>query len=196
MAVVTYSDVLQAQNILKGVVHDTPVLTSQFVNSKSAAQIFFKCENFQRVGAFKFRGAYNAIARMKQTEPQRPVIALSSGNHAQGVALSCRLRGLQAIIVMPVPVNPLKLSAVQGYGATVHQAATREEADLMVHDLRVQTNGRFVHAFNDPHVIAGQGTATLELLDSYPDLDVILGPVGEEASFPEHVWPLTVEIPP
>ena len=178
MAVVTYSDVLQAQTILRGVAHCTPVLTSQYLNSKSAARIFLKCENFQRVGAFKFRGAYNAIARMEQTEPPRPVIALSSGNHAQGVALSCRLLGLQAIIVMPAPVNPLKLSAVQGYGATVHQAATREEGDLMAHNLMVQTNGRFVHAFNDPLVIAGQGTATLELLDSYPDLDVILGPVG------------------
>ncbi len=178
MADMTYSDVLQAQNILKGVVHRTPVLTSQYVNSSSAATIFLKCENFQRVGAFKFRGAYNAIARIKQTEAGRPVIALSSGNHAQGVALSCRLRGLQAIIVMPVPVNPLKLSAVQGYGATVHQAASGDEGEQMVHDLMEQTNGRFVHAFNDPHVIAGQGTATLELLDSQPDLDVILGPVG------------------
>jgi threonine dehydratase len=111
-------------------------------------------------------------------DTQVPIIALSSGNHAQGVALSCRLHGLRAIIVMPMPLNPFKLAAVQGYGATVHQVGTREEGERMVHDLMVQTSGRFVHAFNDPHVIAGQGTATLEILEAHPDLDVLLAPVG------------------
>jgi len=178
MALVTYSDVLQAQNILKGVVHRTPVLTSHYFNSRSNARVFLKCENFQRVGAFKFRGAYHAITRLELPDTQVPIIALSSGNHAQGVALSCRLHGLQAIIVMPMPLNPFKLAAVQGYGATVHQVGTREEGDRLVHDLMVQTNGRFVHAFNDPHVIAGQGTATLEILEAHPDLDVLLAPVG------------------
>ena len=176
MALVTYSDVLQAQNILKGVVHRTPVLTSHYFNSRSNARVFLKCENFQRVGAFKFRGAYHAITRLELPDTQVPIIALSSGNHAQGVALSCRLHGLQAIIVMPMPLNPFKLAAVQGYGATVHQVGTREEGDRLVHDLMVQTNGRFVHAFNDPHVIAGQGTATLEILEAHPDLDVLLAP--------------------
>jgi threonine dehydratase len=178
MAVVTYSEVLQAQNILKGVVHCTPVLTSHYLNSKSDGSIFLKCENFQRVGAFKFRGAYHAITRLVLADTQIPIIALSSGNHAQGVALSCQLHGLQAILVMPAPLNPLKLAAVQGYGATVHQVATPLEGERMVHDLMVQTNGRFVHAFNDPHVIAGQGTATLEFLESHPELDVLLAPVG------------------
>ena len=178
MTVVTYSDVLQAQNILKGVVHCTPVLTSHYLNSKSDASIFLKCENFQRVGAFKFRGAYHAITRLELSDTKIPIIALSSGNHAQGVALSCRLHGLQAIIVMPEPLNPFKLAAVQGYGATVHQVATGEEGERMVQNNMVQTQGRFVHAFNDPHVIAGQGTATLEFLESHPDLDVLLAPVG------------------
>ena len=178
MAVVTYSDVLQAQNILKGVVHGTPVLTSQYLNSKSDARIFLKCENFQRVGAFKFRGAYHAVTRLGLSDSRIPIIALSSGNHAQGVALSGRLHGLQAIIVMPEPLNPFKLAAVQGYGGTVHQVATRLEGEQRIHDLLEQTRGRFIHAFNDPDVIAGQGTATLEFLDSHPDLDVLLAPVG------------------
>jgi len=178
MGVVTYSDVLQAQSILKGVVRRTPVLTSHFLNSTSDARIFLKCENFQRVGAFKFRGAYYAVTRLELPDNQVPIIALSSGNHAQGVALSCQLHRLHAILVMPVPLNPFKLAAVQGYGATVHQVATRLEGEQMIHDLMVQTHGRFVHAFNDPHVIAGQGTATLELLESHPDLDVLLAPIG------------------
>jgi threonine dehydratase len=178
MGLVTYSDVLQAQRILQGVVHCTPVLTSRYLNSKANAKILLKCENFQRIGAFKFRGAYHAITRLGLSPSQIPVVALSSGNHAQAVALSCRLHGLKAILVMPVPLNPLKLAAVKGYGGTVHQVSSRLEGEQVVQDLLRETRGRFVHAFNDPYVIAGQGTAAMELLESHPDLDVILAPIG------------------
>ena len=178
MTVVTYSDVLQARRILKGVVKDTPVLTSRYLNAAANASVFLKCENFQRVGAFKFRGAYHAVSRLELSDKEVPIIAHSSGNHAQGVALACQIHGLQAIIVMPAPLNPFKLEAVKGYGATVHQVATPHEADRMVQDLMRQTHGRFIHAFNDPHVIAGQGTATLEFLEAHPDLEVLLAPVG------------------
>ena len=178
MTEVTFSDVLQAQRTLKGVGFCTPVFTSRYLNSASDASIFLKCENFQRVGAFKFRGAYNAVTRLELRDSRVPIITLSSGNHAQGVALACQLHDLPAIIVMPEPINPLKRVAVEGYGATVHQVATRREAEEMVQKLVAKTKGRFVHAFNDPHVIAGQGTSTLEFLQSHSDLEVLLAPVG------------------
>ena len=158
--------------------HVTPVLTSRQLNELSRAQVFVKCENFQRVGAFKIRGAYNAIASLPPDRRHRPIVTLSSGNHAQGVALACRLLGLEAHIVMPLPVNPLKRDAVVGYGATVHEAAGRQEADHLLEEVLARHDGIYIHAFNDPKVIAGQGTAMLELLGAVPDLEVILAPIG------------------
>ena len=178
MASIKFSDVEQAQAILKGLAHDTPVLNSRFLNSMSGATVYLKCENFQRTGAFKFRGAYHAVARLDPQQRSRPVMTLSSGNHAQGVALACQLQGLEAHIVMPEPMNPLKLAAVQGYGGIVHHVATPLEGEQRAEELMAQMNGRFIHAFNDPHVIAGQGTATLEFLETQPDLDILLAPVG------------------
>lgn len=178
MAVVAFSDVLQAQRVLKGIVHHTPVLPSHYLDSTSDARIFLKCENFQRTGAFKFRGAYHAVTRLDFHHQKTPIIALSSGNHAQGVALACRMHKIEAHIVMPRPINPLKLAAVEGYGATLHQVPTSREGEGLARDLVTQMHGRFIHAFNDPHVIAGQGTATLEFLETHPDLEVLLGPVG------------------
>ena len=173
-----FSDIQQAQAILKGVAHVTPIVTSRFLNHASGATVFLKCENFQRVGAFKFRGAYHAVARLDQTKKTGPVIALSSGNHAQGVALASRLHGLKAHIVMPEPINRLKLEAVQGYGATVHISGNRAQAEKDLRRLVEELKGHFIHAFNDPFVIAGQGTAALEFLDSCQDLHVLLAPVG------------------
>jgi threonine dehydratase len=178
MSEVTFSDVQRAATRLQGVAHVTPVFTSHQLNDAAGAVVFLKCENFQRVGAFKFRGAYNTIAALSSERNAQPVITLSSGNHAQGVALACRLLNRKAHVVMPHPINALKRAAVVGYGATVHEAATRQQGERMLEELLAETAGVHVHAFNDPLVIAGQGTATLEFLSAVPDLDVVLGPIG------------------
>ena len=160
---------------MKGVAWETPIQTSRRLDDHSQATVFLKCENFQRVGAFKFRGAYNAVA---QRHSSKPVVALSSGNHAQGIALACRLLGKEAHLVMPEPVNPIKRAAVQEYGGIVHVPPDPHDADSFSRDLVQALQGEWVEAFNDPDVIAGQGTAALELLGHVPDLDVLLGPIG------------------
>ena len=171
----TFSDVQQAATLLSSVAHNTPIHTSCQLNAVSKASVFLKCENFQRVGAFKFRGAYNAVAN---DGGGGPIIAISSGNHAQGIALACRLLGREAHLVMPKPVNPLKLAAVQGYGGLVYSPDSREMGDRFGLELAASLHGIVIPAFNDPFVIAGQGTAALELTEQVSDLDVVLGPIG------------------
>ena len=171
----TFADVQRAAAVLTGVVNHTPVQTSRQLNETSKATVFLKCENFQRVGAFKFRGAYNAVASRHSS---KSVVAFSSGNHAQGIALACRLLGKEARLVMPEPINPVKLAAVQGYGGLVHRAANLQEAESLSRDLVRELQGEWIEAFNDPDVIAGQGTAALELLAQVEDVEVILGPIG------------------
>lgn len=175
MPLPTFQDVQRAATLLKGIVHYTPIHTSRHLNGISQATVFLKCENFQRVGAFKFRGAYNAVANLKS---DKPVIALSSGNHAQGLALACQLLRKEAHVVMPVPLNPVKRAAVQGYGGIVHTPADSQNVDSFSQDLVRDIEGEWIEAFNDPYVIAGQGTAALELLSQVEDLDVIMGPIG------------------
>lgn len=175
MALPDFHDVERAAARLKGIARETPVQTSRQLDDHSHATVFLKCENFQRVGAFKFRGAYNAVT---QRSSSKPVVALSSGNHAQGIALACRLSGKEAHLVMPEPVNPIKRAAVQEYGGIVHVPADPREADSFSQDLVRELHGEWVEAFNAPDVIAGQGTAALELLGHVPDLDVLLGPIG------------------
>lgn len=174
----TLTDIQNAAEILHGVAHVTPVLTSHTLNQRAGATVFLKCENFQRVGAFKFRGAYHAIATLPPPEQAGPIVTISSGNHAQGVALACQLRGLAAHIVMTKPVNSLKRQAVMDYRATIHEVADGEQAERKLRDLQEQLNGVHIHAFNNPRVIAGQGTAMLEFLSVVPDLNVVLAPVG------------------
>ena len=171
----TFADVQRAATVLTGVVNHTHVHTSRQLDETAKATVFLKCENFQRVGAFKFRGAYNAVAHRHSS---KPVVALSSGNHAQGIALSCRLLGKRAHLVMPEPVNPVKRAAVQGYGGIVHIPADSQDAESFAHALVRELQGEWIEAFNDPHVIAGQGTAALELLAQVEQLDVLLGPIG------------------
>ncbi len=175
MVLPTFQEVQHAAAVLCGIVHKTPIHTSQQLNSISQASVHLKCENFQRVGAFKFRGAYNAVAHLKS---EKPVVALSSGNHAQGIALACQLLGKEAHLVMPEPVNPVKRAAVQGYGGLVHTPAISQEVESFSNDLVQAQQGEWIEAFNDPFVIAGQGTAALELLAQVEDLDVIMGPIG------------------
>ena len=175
MALPTFHDVERAAARLKGIARETPIQTSRQLDAHSHATVFLKCENFQRVGAFKFRGAYNAVAHRPSA---KPVVALSSGNHAQGIALACRLLGKEAHLVMPEPINPIKRAAVQEYGGIVHIPADPQDAESCSRDLVQELQGEWIEAFNDPDVIAGQGTATLELLGHVPDLDVLLGPIG------------------
>jgi threonine dehydratase len=178
MDLVTIDDIQRAASRLRGIVHLTPVLTSTQLNHIAAATVSLKCENFQRIGAFKFRGAYNAVAIRLERGPFRQAVTLSSGNHAQGLALACRLRGLTAQIVMHHPINRLKRQAVEQYGAVIHETRTRGEAEQLVQRLIEELPAIHIHAFNDPPVIAGQGTVALELLQTVPDLDAILAPIG------------------
>jgi threonine dehydratase len=142
-------------------------------------RVFFKCENFQRGGAFKFRGAYNRLVQLSDAEKKRGVVAFSSGNHAQGVALAAKLLGIPATIVMPDDAPPVKLAATRGYGAhVIVYDRLKESREAIAKKLADERNVTIVPPFNDPHIIAGQGTAALELLEEIPDLDAIVTPVG------------------
>lgn len=176
---ISFEDVKSAAQVLKGVAHRTPILTSRTVNELTGYQIYFKCENLQRMGAFKFRGAYNALSRLSEAEKAKGVVTHSSGNHAQGIALAAKLLGIFAVIVMPTDAPASKLTATHGYGAEIvlydRQKQDRAEISAQVARERGLT---FVHPYDNPHVMAGQGTAALELLEDVPDLDVLVTPVG------------------
>ena len=175
LATVTYKDIQSAATRLKEQATLTPVLTSQTVNDRTRSQVFFKCENFQRTGSFKFRGAYNALAQLSAEQKQRGVVAYSSGNHAQGMALAGKLLGIPTTIVMPKDAPAVKLSATRGYGAEV---VLYDRAELGREDLCQQVaeerGAIVVPPFNHPHIIAGQGTAVKELIESVGELDVLL----------------------
>ncbi|MBM4132713.1 MAG: threonine/serine dehydratase [Nitrospira sp.] len=175
---ITFAHIQQAAERLRGIAHVTQVVTGRQLDETSGATVFLKCENFQRVGAFKFRGAYHAILMRPPEEQGRPIVTISSGNHAQGVALACRLLGRQAHILMGGLTNPIKRQAVLDYGATIHEAADHLDAERKLPTLLEQLHGVYIHPFNDPLVIAGQGTVMLEFLATVPDLDVVLAPVG------------------
>jgi threonine dehydratase len=164
---------------LSTVVHRTPVMTSRTLDQRTGAQVFLKCENFQRMGAFKFRGAYNTISRLAPEALARGVIAFSSGNHAQAVALVARLLGAPAVIVMPSTAPRPKLEATRGYGAElVFHDRLGEEREPLAARLAAERGLTLVPPFDHPDIIAGQGTAALELLEQVPDLDAIVVPVG------------------
>jgi threo-3-hydroxy-L-aspartate ammonia-lyase len=155
------------------------VLTSGTLDQQVGASVFVKCETFQRMGAFKFRGAYNAISSLDESELARGVCAVSSGNHAQAVALSARLCGTRAVILMPGDAPAFKREATEGYGAeVVAYERYGEDREELVHALAAERGMVLVHPFDDPRVIAGQGTAALELLQDVAGLDVLMVPVG------------------
>ncbi|MCC5878007.1 MAG: threo-3-hydroxy-L-aspartate ammonia-lyase [Candidatus Sumerlaeia bacterium] len=176
---VGFKDVEDAAETLRGVAHATPVLTSQTLNRELGLTAFLKCENFQRTGAFKFRGAYNALSRLSAEERQRGVLAYSSGNHAQAVALAGRILGIKVRIVMPSDAPAVKLDATRGYGADVvlydHEKVAREEVGAK---LQQEDGSVLIPPFNHPHVIAGQGTAALELFQEVGRLDALFVCVG------------------
>jgi threo-3-hydroxy-L-aspartate ammonia-lyase len=175
----TYADVEAAAARLAGVANRTPVLTSRTVDSLTGARVFFKCENFQRIGAFKFRGAYNALSELTAEQKRRGVIAYSSGNHAQAVALAGRLLGVGAAIVMPGNAPPIKIEATRGYGAeVVLYDQAHEQREAIAQQIAMQRGLEVIPPFNHPTVIAGQGTAAKELIDDVGDLDYLLVCVG------------------
>ncbi len=160
-------------------IHHTPVLTSAFLNSLTGAKIFLKCENFQKVGAFKSRGACNAVFSLNEEELSRGVCTHSSGNHAQALARAAKLRGAKAYIVMPDTAPAVKVEAVRGYGGIITfckpTLVAREETLRQVMD---KTGAVEIHPYNDYRIIAGQATAAMELIQNVPDLDIIMAPVG------------------
>jgi len=173
------NDIRQAAERIKPYAHRTPVLTNESLNQKVGAQVYLKCENFQKVGAFKFRGACNAVYSLTDEEAARGVCTHSSGNHAQALALAARMRGIPAYIVMPCNAPSVKKNAVAGYGGLITFCEpTLEARESTMEAIRLETGANVVHPYNDERVIAGQGTAALELLEEYPDLDVIIAPVG------------------
>lgn len=175
----TFADVQAAAARIQPYAHRTPVLTCQSLNQAVGAHLWCKCENFQKVGAFKFRGACNAIFSLSEAEARRGVATHSSGNHAAAVALAAQLRGIPAHIVMPDNAPAVKKAAVAGYGGTiVYCAPTLAAREATLAHVVEATGATFLHPYNDPRVMAGQGTAALELLEEVPDLDVIMTPVG------------------
>jgi threonine dehydratase len=175
----SFADVRSAAQRLRGVAHRTPVLTSRTLDEVTGSSAFLKCENVQRMGAFKFRGAYNRIAQLSPRERRVGVVAFSSGNHAQGVALAARLLDVPATIVMPSDAPAVKVAATLGYGAEIvkYDRATMNRAAIA--ELIARERGAtIVPPYDDPHVIAGQGTVALELIEDAGALDVLLVPLG------------------
>jgi len=166
---------LAAAARLRGVAHRTPVVTSRTLDARVGARVFLKCENLQRMGAFKFRGAYNRIAQLDAAERARGVVAFSSGNHAQGVALAAQLLGVPAAIVMPEDAPASKLAATREYGAEVilYDRNTMNRGAI-AERLAAERGAVLVPPYDDTAIVAGQGTVALELLEDVPDLDVLL----------------------
>lgn len=176
---VTLSDIQQAAQRIGPYAHRTPVITNASLDQRVGARVILKCENLQKVGAFKFRGACNAVFSLSNEEAARGVCTHSSGNHAQALALAANLRGIPAYIVMPDNAPQVKKDAVAGYGGRITFCApTLEARESTLERIRLETGATVVHPYNDERVIAGQGTATVELLDSVPDLDAVIAPVG------------------
>ncbi|MBR9975386.1 MAG: pyridoxal-phosphate dependent enzyme [Bacteroidetes bacterium] len=175
----TLHDITTAASRIEPWAHRTPIMTSSAIDAMAGNTLFFKCENFQKVGAFKFRGASNAVLSLSDDEAARGVATHSSGNHAQALALAARLRGIPAFIVMPSNAPAIKKAAVAGYGARIVECEPTLEARESTLDAVVgETGAAFVHPYNDPRVITGQATAAKELIEDVPDLDILMTPVG------------------
>ncbi len=175
----THADVLAAAARIAPHAHGTPVLRSASLDDLTGAELFFKCENFQRSGAFKFRGACNAVWALDAAVAARGVVTHSSGNHGAALALAARGRGIPAHVVVPEGAVASKLAAIEAYGAVLHRCApTMAAREAMAAQVQQQTGASLVHPFMDPYVIAGQGTAALELMAEAGRLDIVMTPVG------------------
>jgi len=179
LALPTYDDVVAAAKRLAGHAHKTPVLTSRTADSELGARVFFKCENFQRMGAFKFRGAFNALSRFDDAQRKAGVVAFSSGNHAQAIALSAQLLGIPATIVMPRDAPAAKVAATKGYGGNVvlYDRYT-EDREAISRRLSEEQGMTLIPPFDHPDVIAGQGTAAKELIEEAGELDALFVCMG------------------
>ena len=179
MSTLGIEDIRAAAVRLKGRVHRTPVVTSRSFDERSGCRVFFKCENLQRAGAFKIRGALNKLLTLTDEERARGVVGFSSGNHAQGVALAARLTGASAVLLMPTDAPASKVAATKGYGAeVVYYDRQTEDREARAKALVAETGRVLVPPYDDPAIMAGQGTAALELMEEVPDLDALVGPVG------------------
>ena len=175
----TFEDVLAAAERIHGHVHRTPVMTSSAIDGIAGAHLHFKCENLQKVGAFKARGATNAVLSLNDEAAGRGVATHSSGNHAAALAYAAGIRGVPANVVMPSSAPPVKKAAVSGYGAVITECEPTLAARETTLDAVVERTGAtFIHAYDNPMVIAGQATASLELITDVPDLDAVIAPVG------------------
>src|SRR5579859_5570653 len=173
------ADVRRAAECLRGIANRTPVVTSRTLDALVGAHVFFKCENLQRGGAFKFRGAYNRLAALTAEERARGVVAFSSGNHAQGVALAARELGIRAAVVMPTDAPALKLAATEGYGAEiVRYDRLTEDREAIARRLADERGATLVPPYDHPLIMAGQGSAALEFVEEVQTLDWLLLPVG------------------
>jgi threonine dehydratase len=173
------NNIREAAARIKPYAHRTAVLTSRYFDDRLGAEVFFKCENFQKGGAFKFRGAANALMSLSDDEASRGVVTHSSGNHAQAVALAARLRGIDATIVMHNNAPAVKQQAVEDYGARIVPVEPVEQARVAATNEIAQRSGAvIIHPYNDPRIIAGQGTAALELIEDAGPFDMMLAPVG------------------
>lgn len=171
--------VCAAHDRIRHFIHRTPIFTCKAINDRCQATIFFKCENLQRVGAFKFRGACNAVFSLDDAEAERGVVTHSSGNHAAALALAARMRGIPAYIVMPRNAPAIKRQAVQSYGGIITECdSTQEAREAACEEVMRQTGANLIHPYNDARIIAGQGTAAWELVHDVPDLEVLMAPVG------------------
>jgi threonine dehydratase len=179
MNIPVYADVEKAHQIVRKYAHRTPVLTSAGINKMVGGELFFKCENLQKVGAFKFRGACNAVFSLSEEEAQKGVATHSSGNHAAALALAAKMRGIAAHIVMPSNSPEIKKKAVAGYGATITFCEpTLQARESTLAKVVEQTGATEIHPYNNFFVIAGQGTAAKELIEDTGELDIVLAPVG------------------
>lgn len=174
-----FEDMLAAHDRIAPYIHRTPVLTSSYFNELTGAELFFKCENFQKAGAFKVRGASNAVFGLSDTEAKRGVCTHSSGNHALSLSYAAGRRGIPCNVVMPRTAPQAKKDAVRGYGGIITECepstSSREEVFANV---QTKTGGNFVHPYNDPRVIAGQGTCSRELMEQTDGLDIVVAPIG------------------
>ncbi|TYA74989.1 pyridoxal-phosphate dependent enzyme [Seonamhaeicola marinus] len=175
----TKEDLLKVHEQIKPYVHNTPVLTSQLINKMCNADLFFKCENFQKMGAFKMRGATNAILNLSKEEKEKGVVTHSSGNFAQALALAAKSVGVKAYIAMPENAPQVKKDAVSGYGGIITECGvTATEREAAAQKIQEETGAVYLHPSNNDDVIHGQGTAAMELIEEHPDLDFLFIPVG------------------
>ena len=175
---VTYDDIAKAHERIKAGARRTPVLTSSSADALVGARLFFKCENLQRMGAFKFRGAYNALSQLNAEERRRGVLAFSSGNHAQAIALAGKLLGVKTLIVMPENAPRVKLEATRGYGAEIVTYQKDQDRETLAARVAKERGMVTIPPFNHPHIIAGQGTAAKELIEDAGALDMLVVPCG------------------